>query len=127
MRIRHVAFVAIVALLTAAGPSWGKDQSLVVASTTSAQDSGLFGHILPLFKAKTGIAVKVIALGSGEALDAGRRGDADLVFVHAKAKEEQFVAEGFGRTGSKVISFSSPTPFPCDNGDRHQNSSMRVK
>jgi len=72
------------------------DKSIVVASTTSTQDSGLFGHILPLFKAKTGIDVKVIAQGTGQALDTGRRGDADVVFVHAKPAKEQFVAEGAG-------------------------------
>jgi tungstate transport system substrate-binding protein len=73
-----------------------QDRSIVVASTTSTQDSGLFGHILPLFKAKTGIDVKVIAQGTGQALDTARRGDADVVFVHAKAAEEKFLAEGFG-------------------------------
>ena len=82
--------------LDAPGPSWGQDKSIVLASTTSPQNSGLFGHILPMFEAKTGIDVKVAALGTGQALDAGRRGDADVVFVHAKAQEEQFVAEGFG-------------------------------
>ncbi len=70
-------------------PSWS-------SSTTSTQDSGLFGHILPLFKAKTGIDVKVVAQGTGQALDTGRRGDADVVFVHAKAQEEKFLAEGAG-------------------------------
>jgi tungstate transport system substrate-binding protein len=73
-----------------------QEKSIVVASTTSTQDSGLFGHILPLFKAKTGIDVKVIALGTGQALDTARRGDADVVFVHAKSAEEKFLAEGFG-------------------------------
>jgi tungstate transport system substrate-binding protein len=73
-----------------------QERSIVVASTTSTQDSGLFGHILPLFKAKTGIDVKVIALGTGQALDMARRGDADVVFVHAKSAEEKFLAEGFG-------------------------------
>jgi tungstate transport system substrate-binding protein len=73
-----------------------QDKSIIVASTTSTQDSGLFGHILPLFKAKTGIDVKVIAQGTGQALDTGRRGDADVVFVHAKAQEQKFVADGFG-------------------------------
>jgi tungstate transport system substrate-binding protein len=68
----------------------------VVSSTTSTQDSGLFGHILPLFKARTGIDVKVVSQGTGQALDTGRRGDADVVFVHAKAQEEKFVAEGAG-------------------------------
>jgi tungstate transport system substrate-binding protein len=68
----------------------------VVASTTSTQDSGLFGYLLPLFNAKTGIDVKVIAQGTGQALDTARRGDADVVFVHAKSQEEKFLAEGFG-------------------------------
>jgi tungstate transport system substrate-binding protein len=68
----------------------------VVSSTTSTQDSGLFGHVLPMFKAKTGIEVKVVSQGTGQALETGRRGDADVVFVHAKAQEEKFVADGFG-------------------------------
>jgi tungstate transport system substrate-binding protein len=72
------------------------DKSIVVASTTSTQDSGLFGYILAIFKGKTGIDVKVIAQGTGQALDTGRRGDADVVFVHAKPAEEQFIAEGAG-------------------------------
>ena len=73
-----------------------QEKSIVVASTTSTQDSGLFGHILPIFKAKTGIDVKVIAQGTGQALDTARRGDADVVFVHAKAAEEKFLSQGFG-------------------------------
>jgi tungstate transport system substrate-binding protein len=73
-----------------------QDKSIVVASTTSTQDSGLFGYLLPLFKARTGIDVKVVALGTGQALDTARRGDADVVFVHAKSEEEKFLAEGFG-------------------------------
>src|SRR5262249_36785773 len=77
-------------------PSLAQDKSIVVASTTSTQDSGLFGYILPLFKAKTGIDVRVVAQGTGQALDTARRGDADVVFVHAKAQEEKFVADGFG-------------------------------
>jgi tungstate transport system substrate-binding protein len=88
-----LAIVAVVVL----GPfALAQEQSIVVASTTSTQDSGLFGHILPLFKAKTGIDVKVIALGTGQALDTARRGDADVVFVHAKSAEDKFLAEGFG-------------------------------
>ena len=79
------------------------DKSIIVSSTTSTQDSGLFGHILPLFKAKTGIEVKVISQGTGQALDTGRRGDADVVFVHAKAQEEKFVADGFGVKRSPVM------------------------
>ncbi len=73
-----------------------QETSIVVASTTSTEDSGLFRHILPLFKAKSGINVKVVAQGTGQALDTARRGDADVVFVHAKAQEEKFVADGYG-------------------------------
>jgi tungstate transport system substrate-binding protein len=89
---RSVVFLA----LLLAGPALAQDKSIVVASTTSTQDSGLFGHILPLFKAKTGIEAKVVAQGTGQALDTGRRGDADVVFVHAKPQEEKFVADGAG-------------------------------
>jgi tungstate transport system substrate-binding protein len=78
------------------GHAVAQDKSIVVASTTSTQDSGLFGHILPMFKAKTGIDVKVVAQGTGQALDTARRGDADVVFVHAKPAEEKFLSEGFG-------------------------------
>ncbi len=69
---------------------------ITVASTTSTVDSGLFNHILPVFRAKTGIEVRVISQGTGQALDTGRRGDADVVFVHARAAEEKFVADGHG-------------------------------
>ncbi len=79
-----------------AAPGRADDRSIVVASTTSTQDSGLFGYLLPLFKQKTGIEVKVVAQGTGQALDTARRGDADVVFVHAKPQEEKFLAEGFG-------------------------------
>ena len=90
-----IAALAAAAVLSGA-PASAQDKSIVVSSTTSTQDSGLFGHILPLFKAKTGIDVKVVSQGTGQALDTGRRGDADVVFVHAKAQEEKFIAEGFG-------------------------------
>jgi tungstate transport system substrate-binding protein len=91
------SLLVIAATITLAGaPADAQDKSIIVASTTSTQDSGLFGHILPLFKAKTGIDVKVVAQGTGQALDTGRRGDADVVFVHAKGQEEKFVADGFG-------------------------------
>ena len=90
-------FLMALAISLALGASaLAQDKSKVVASTTSTQDSGLFGHILPLFKAKTGIEVKVVAQGTGQALDTGRRGDADVVFVHAKPAEEKFLAEGQG-------------------------------
>jgi tungstate transport system substrate-binding protein len=93
---RSLVVLAATITLIAAAPAHAQDKSIVVASTTSTQDSGLFGHILPLFKAKTGIDVKVVAQGTGQALDTGRRGDADMLFVHAKAQEEKFVADGFG-------------------------------
>lgn len=91
-------FLALAAatVLASATVATAQDKSIVVSSTTSTQDSGLFDHILPLFKAKTGIDVKVVSQGTGQALDTGRRGDADVVFVHAKSAEEKFLAEGEG-------------------------------
>lgn len=71
-------------------------QSITVASTTSTEQSGLFAHLLPEFRKATGVEVRVVALGTGQALDMGRRGDADVVFVHDQAAEEKFVAEGSG-------------------------------
>jgi tungstate transport system substrate-binding protein len=88
--------VAIAASVVFGASALAQDKSIVVASTTSTQDSGLFGHILPLFKAKTGVDVKVVAQGTGQALDTGRRGDADVVFVHARSAEEKFLMEDFG-------------------------------
>ncbi len=90
------ALIAIAASVGFATFAFGQERTIVVASTTSTEDLGLFGYILPLFKAKTGIDVKVVAQGTGQALDTGRRGDADVVFVHAKAAEEKFLAESFG-------------------------------
>ena len=94
MRSRRLLLA--VAAIAFASPSVAQEKSIVVASTTSTQDSGLFGHILPIFKQKTGIDVKVVSQGTGQALDTGRRGDADVVFVHAKSAEEKFLSEGFG-------------------------------
>lgn len=76
---------------------------IVVASTTSTDQSGLFGHILPLFRQASGIEVHVVAVGTGQALDMGRRGDADVVFVHDKAAEDKFVSEGFGQQRRPVM------------------------
>ncbi len=87
-------FMTVVVLLC--GSASAQERSIVVASTTSTQDSGLFGYLLPIVKQKTGIEVKVLAQGTGQALDTARRGDADVVFVHAKSAEEKFLAEGFG-------------------------------
>lgn len=78
------------------GTALAQDRSITVASTTSTEQSGLFGFLLPRFTAASGIAVKVVAVGTGQALDIGRRGDADVVFVHDKAAEEKFLGEGFG-------------------------------
>src|SRR5690349_5730691 len=88
--------LTLVSVAALSVPAAAQDKSIVVSSTTSTQDSGLFGYLLPLFKAKTGIDVKVVAQGTGQAIDTGRRGDADVVFVHAKELEEKFVAEGGG-------------------------------
>jgi tungstate transport system substrate-binding protein len=98
MHMRRVALSAMAGCVLFLGvhASHAQDKSIVVSSTTSTQDSGLFGSILPMFKAKTGIDVRVVAQGTGQALDTGRRGDADVVFVHARSLEEKFIAEGFG-------------------------------
>jgi tungstate transport system substrate-binding protein len=93
---RRTLIAAIALGLATIVPATAQEKSIVVSSTTSTQDSGLFGYLLPLFKAKTGIEVKVVAQGTGQALDTGRRGDSDVVFVHAKAQEEKFLAEGQG-------------------------------
>src|SRR6478609_4826981 len=77
-------------------PAQAQEKSIVVASTTSTQDSGLFDYLLPKFKEKSGITVKVVAQGTGQALDTARRCDADVVFVHAKSQEEKFLSEGYG-------------------------------
>jgi tungstate transport system substrate-binding protein len=103
MMFTRRAVLALAAIIVVAAPALAQDKSIVVASTTSTQDSGLFGHILPLFKAKTGIDAKVVAQGTGQALDTGRRGDADVVFVHAKAQEEKFVADGAGVKRNPVM------------------------
>jgi tungstate transport system substrate-binding protein len=97
LRLRTLAiFAALATSLVGVTAGYAQEKSIVVASTTSTEDSGLFERILPLFKAKTGIDVKVVAQGTGQALDTGRRGDADVVFVHAKGAEKKFVADGFG-------------------------------
>lgn len=84
------------ALAVAVGPAQAQEKFITVASTTSTEQSGLFGFILPIFQKSTGISVRVVALGTGQALDMARRGDADVVFVHDPAAERKFVAEGYG-------------------------------
>jgi tungstate transport system substrate-binding protein len=92
--IRRALLAAALCLATLA--SAAEQPFITVASTTSTEQSGLFGHLLPIYERQTGIKVRVVALGTGQALDVGRRGDADVVFVHARAAEEQFLAEGHG-------------------------------
>lgn len=91
-----LALAGGVALLCCPPMAAAAQESIVVASTTSTQDSGLFAYLLPLVEARTGIAVKVVAQGTGQALDTARRGDADVVFVHDPEAERRFVAEGYG-------------------------------
>jgi tungstate transport system substrate-binding protein len=93
--------IATVSLLSQSAIA--QEKSIVVSSTTSTEQSGLFSFILPIFKMKSGIDVKVVAVGTGQALDIGRRGDADVVFVHDKPAEEKFVSEGFATQRNEVM------------------------
>jgi tungstate transport system substrate-binding protein len=88
--------LAVLAGLLLSGGGAAQERNIVMASTTSTEQSGLFAHLLPAFKQATGIEVRVVAQGTGQALDMGRRGDADVLFVHDQAAEEKFVADGFG-------------------------------
>jgi len=97
MRLLKLLISAAAAVVFTAGSSAiSAERVITVASTTSTEQSGLFAHLLPIFEQETGIKVRVVALGTGQALDTARRGDADVVFVHDKAAEEKFIAEGFG-------------------------------
>ena len=87
---------AWVCAVLATTSAWAQAQTIVMSSTTSTEQSGLFAHLLPAFKKASGLDVKVVALGTGQALDMARRGDADVVFVHDQVAEEKFVADGFG-------------------------------
>jgi tungstate transport system substrate-binding protein len=89
-----ISLVALIGLSTISAQA--QERFITVASTTSTEQSGLFGHLLPRFEQKTGIKVHVVAVGTGQALDLARRGDADVVFVHARSAEEKFLAEGHG-------------------------------
>ena len=102
---RRVLSLGLAGLIGAAGltPTQAQERFIVMASTTSTEQSGLFPHLLPAFKATSGIDVRVVAVGTGQALDMGRRGDADVLFVHDTAAEEKFVAEGFGLKRSDVM------------------------
>ena len=97
-----IASLALAACLFAPLAS-AQEKFIVVSSTTSTEQSGLFGYILPVFEKESGIKVRVVALGTGQALDTGRRGDADVVFVHDKVAEEKFVTEGWGVERKEVM------------------------
>ena len=92
---RRLLSVVLLWLMAVVPPALAQN-FITVASTTSTEQSGLFKHLLPIFEKKTGTQVRVVALGTGQALDMARRGDADVVFVHAKSAEEKFIAEGYG-------------------------------
>ncbi len=100
--MRAIFCLHCVALLTAA-PLHAQEKFITAASTTSTEQSGLFAHLLPAFEKKTGIKVRVVASGTGQALDQARRGDADVVLVHDTAAEEKFIAEGFGVARKDVM------------------------
>lgn len=101
---RRSLLACLVALGAGSSPiAWAQDKVIVMASTTSTEQSGLFAHLLPAFKRASGIEVRVVALGTGQALDMGRRGDADVLFVHDVAAEEKFVADGFGLARRPVM------------------------
>ncbi len=104
MSLRRTACLVFASWALAA-PALAQTQgtSIVVASTTSTEQSGLFGHLLPQFTKDSGIEARVVAVGTGQALDMGRRGDADVVFVHDQVAEEKFVADGFGIKRSPVM------------------------
>jgi tungstate transport system substrate-binding protein len=101
--IRRLLPAISIALFIFATQVYAQEKSIVVSSTTSTEQSGLFNYILPIFKMKSGIEVKVVAVGTGQALDIGRRGDADVVFVHDKPAEEKFVEEGFSTKRYEVM------------------------
>lgn len=103
MAMKGKTLLAVVLALFATSSVPAEERFITVASTTSTEQSGLFKHLLPLFEQKTGIQVRVVAVGTGQALDIGRRGDADVVFVHDKAAEEKFVAEGHGVERRQVM------------------------
>jgi tungstate transport system substrate-binding protein len=105
MHRRSIMFGALLAagLGLSCGPALAQDKFITVASTTSTENSGLFGELLPKFQEKTGIEVRVVAVGTGQAIEVAKNGDADVLFVHHKPSEEQFVADGFGVERHEVM------------------------
>ncbi len=100
---RALLSLAVIGVAAAALPAGAEEKSIVVASTTSTEQSGLFKRIMPIFERKTGIEVRVVAQGTGQALDTGRRGDADVVFVHDRDAELDFVRAGHGIDRREVM------------------------
>src|SRR3954463_9608935 len=100
--LKRISMACLVMFAFLAGAS-AQERTITVASTTSTEQSGLFNYLLPRFSSASGIGVKVVAVGTGQALDIGRRGDADVVFVHDKVAEEKFLAEGFGVKRHEVM------------------------
>jgi tungstate transport system substrate-binding protein len=98
----HLSLV-LIGVLACTVPVVAADRFITVASTTSTENSGLFRYLLPLFQQDTGIEVRVVAVGTGQAIELAQRGDADVLFVHHKPSEEQFVADGFGVTRLEVM------------------------
>ena len=115
MRLLGYFVAAAVSLAAIAGQAGAEEKFITVASTTSTEQSGLFGYLLPLFQEKTGIEVRVVAQGTGQALETGRRGDADVVFVHAPAAEKEFVAEGAGVERFEVMYNDFVVVGPADD------------
>ena len=122
-RLRRRVLLLLAATACALPLAQAQERTIVMASTTSTEQSGLFGHLLSAFKKASGIDVRVVALGTGQALDMGRRGDADVLFVHDPAAEERFVAEGFGlsRRGVMVNDFVLVGPKADPAGVRGQD------
>ncbi len=126
---KTITALAVLAAAVLCGPAVAADNFITVASTTSTEQSGLFGHILPQFTAKSGIEVRVVAQGTGQALKTGMNGDAAVVFVHDKVKEQQFVAEGHGLERREVMYNDFVLVGPKDDpaGARGQTTEAALK
>ena len=104
MKLHRILIAALAsAVLSLGAGASAEERVITVSSTTSTEQSGLFGYILPVFEKESGIKVRVVALGTGQALDTARRGDADVVFVHDQAAEEKFITEGWGIERKEVM------------------------
>jgi tungstate transport system substrate-binding protein len=129
MELTSISRRGVLAMLLgvcAAAAAQAPERFIVMASTTSTEQSGLFGHLLPQFKQATGIDVRVVAVGTGQALDLARRGDADVVFVHDTAAEEKFVAEGYSRKRLQVMYNDFVLVGPASDPARVQGKDIAV-